>query len=128
MPRQARLDSAGTLHHIILRGIEKRQIFDADLDRQTFANRRGQLALETGTKIYAWSLMTKHAHLLMRSGSEGLPQYMRRLLMGYAKPIIDATIATVIYFRIDINRLFVRRIYISRNGSSISICTLFGQG
>ncbi len=85
MPRQARLDSAGTLHHIILRGIEKRQIFDDDLDRETFVNRMGQLALETGTKIYAWSLMTNHAHLLMRSGPAGLPQYMRRLLTGYAQ-------------------------------------------
>jgi len=85
MPRQARLDSAGTLHHIILRGIEKRQIFDDALDRETFVNRMGQLALGTGTKIYAWSLMTNHAHLLMRSGPEGLPQYMRRLLTGYAQ-------------------------------------------
>jgi hypothetical protein len=28
MLRQARLDAAGTLHHVILRGIEKRQIID----------------------------------------------------------------------------------------------------
>jgi hypothetical protein len=26
MPRQARLDSPGTLHHVMLRGIEKRHI------------------------------------------------------------------------------------------------------
>ena len=26
MPRQARLDAAGTLHHVIIRGIEKRRI------------------------------------------------------------------------------------------------------
>lgn len=73
MPRQARLDAAGTLHHIILRGIEKRVIFDDALDRETFVNRMGQLALETKTKIYAWSLLTNH--LLLRSGPEGLPQY-----------------------------------------------------
>jgi putative transposase len=85
MPRQARLDVAGTLHHIILRGIEKRQIFDDDLDREAFINRMGHLALETGTKIYAWSLMKNHAHLLLRSGPGGLPQYMRRLLTGYAQ-------------------------------------------
>ena len=28
MPRQARLDSPGTLHHVILRGIEKKDIVD----------------------------------------------------------------------------------------------------
>ena len=85
MPRQARLDAAGTLHHVILRGIEKRQIFDDDRDRETFVNRMGQLALEIKTKIYAWALLTNHAHILLRSGPEGLPQYMRRLLTGYAQ-------------------------------------------
>jgi REP element-mobilizing transposase RayT len=85
MPRQARLDVAGTLHHIILRGIEKRQIFDDALDRESFVNRMAQLAVETKTKIYAWSLLTNHAHILLRSGPEGLPQYMRRLLTGYAQ-------------------------------------------
>jgi len=28
MPRQARLDAPGTLHHVILRGIEKKKIVD----------------------------------------------------------------------------------------------------
>lgn len=85
MPRQARLDSAGTLHHVILRGIEKRQIFDDDLDRESFITRMAQLAIETKTKIYAWSLLTNHAHILLRSGPEGLPQFMRRLLTGFAQ-------------------------------------------
>jgi putative transposase len=85
MPRQARLDAAGTLHHIILRGIEKRHIFGDDLDRENLVIRMGQLASDTKTKIYAWSLLTNHAHLLIRSGPEGLPQYMRRLLTGYAQ-------------------------------------------
>jgi len=53
MPRQARLDVAGNLHHIILSGIEKRQIFDDDLERESFVNCMAQLAVETKTKIYA---------------------------------------------------------------------------
>lgn len=84
MPRQARLDVPGTLHHVILRGIEKRRIFDDDRDRQNFVERLGILAEETGTRIYAWSLLTNHAHLLLRSGSLGLPKFMRRFLTGYA--------------------------------------------
>ena len=75
----------GTLHHVILRGIEKRQIFDDAMDRESFVTRMGQLAVETKTKIYAWSLLTNHAHILMRSGPDGLAQYMRRLLTGYAQ-------------------------------------------
>jgi len=36
MPRQARLDSPGTLHHVIIRGIEKRRIVDDETDRINF--------------------------------------------------------------------------------------------
>lgn len=84
MPRQARLDAPGTLHHVIVRGIEKRRIVDDDSDRARFVGRAGDLASETGTRIYAWALMSNHAHLLLRSGAEGLPLFMRRLLTGYA--------------------------------------------
>ena len=35
MPRLARLDSAGVLHHVIIRGIERRFIFKDDQDRET---------------------------------------------------------------------------------------------
>jgi putative transposase len=84
VPRQARLDAPGTLHHVILRGIEKRRIVDDDKDQQNFATRLGDLANETQTSIYAWSLLTNHAHLLLRSGPSGLPKFMRRFLTGYA--------------------------------------------
>ena len=84
MPRQARLDGPGTLHHVIIRGIEKRRIIDNQEDGEDFVSRMGQIALDTGTVIYAWSLMTNHAHILLRSGRSGLSKYMRRLLTGYA--------------------------------------------
>jgi len=84
LPRQARLDAPGTLHHVIVRGIERRQIVDDDKDRKSFVDRMGSLALETDTAIYAWTLMGNHAHILLRSGPSGLSKYMKRLLTGYA--------------------------------------------
>ena len=84
MPRGPRLDAPGTLHHVIVRGIEKRQIVDDDTDREDFVTRMGAVALDTKTSIYAWALMTNHAHILLRSSSVGLPTFMRRLLSGYA--------------------------------------------
>jgi putative transposase len=84
MPRRARLDAPGTLHHIIIRGIERRRIVDDNVDRNDFVGRMGRIALDTGTVIYGWSLMTNHCHILARSGLLGLPTYMRRLLTGYA--------------------------------------------
>lgn len=84
MPRQARLDAPGTLHHVIIRGIEKKKIVSDDIDRDEFVQRMGMVASQTETAIYAWALMTNHAHILIRSGPKGLSQYMRRILSGYA--------------------------------------------
>jgi hypothetical protein len=44
MPRQARLDAAGTLHHVIIRGIERRRILDDNQDRREFVSRLGERA------------------------------------------------------------------------------------
>jgi putative transposase len=84
VPRQARLDAAGTLHHVIIRGIERRRIVDDETDRRNFVLRLGKLASETSTSIYAWALMSNHAHLLLSSGPLGLAKFMRRFLTGYA--------------------------------------------
>jgi putative transposase len=84
MPRRARLDAPGTLHHVIIRGIEKRRIVDDDEDRDMFVERLGQLSQGIRTPVYAWALMTNHAHILLRSGPQGLVSFMRKLLTGYA--------------------------------------------
>ena len=47
--------------------------------------RLGAVATATGTTIYAWALLPNHAHLLLRSGPQGLPQFVRQLLTGYAQ-------------------------------------------
>ena len=36
MPRKARIDAAGALHHIMARGIDRRSIFEDDTDRNDF--------------------------------------------------------------------------------------------
>jgi hypothetical protein len=41
MPRQARIDALGALHHIICMGIERRNIFKVNTDRNRFLERLG---------------------------------------------------------------------------------------
>jgi hypothetical protein len=41
MPRQARLDAPGLLQHVMARGIERRDIFRDDEDRNSFLARLG---------------------------------------------------------------------------------------
>ncbi|NTU93764.1 MAG: hypothetical protein HGB29_09220 [Chlorobiaceae bacterium] len=84
MPRGPRLDSPGTLHHVMIRGINKCQIFNDDDDRLDFLRRMGFVAEDTSTFMYAFALMGNHVHLLIKSSAAGLPTFMRRQLTGYA--------------------------------------------
>ena len=84
MHRIARLDSPGLLHHIMIRGIERRKIFNDGKDRENLIERLSVLLPETRTQCYAWSFLSNHAHFLFRSGKQGIARLMRRLLTGYA--------------------------------------------
>lgn len=84
MPRLARLDITGLLQHVIVRGIERRDIFNDDHDRQLFVDRLSSLLSETGVRCYAWALLSNHLHLLLMPTTTPLSYFMRRLLTGYA--------------------------------------------
>ena len=53
MPRQARLDAHGTLHHVMIREIRGKEIF-----RDT----QGREDSVTRTRILAWPLLGNHVH------------------------------------------------------------------
>ena len=59
MPRLARLDASGVLHHIMIRGIERRNTFGNNKDREDFLNRLANLLPETETLCYAWAFLFK---------------------------------------------------------------------
>ncbi|MFZ3208558.1 MAG: transposase, partial [Geobacteraceae bacterium] len=84
MPRHARLDIPGLLQHVIVRGIERRDIFLDDQDRQSFIDRFSTLLHKTNTECLAWALMTNHFHLLLCPRQVKLAIFMRRLLTGHA--------------------------------------------
>ena len=43
MPRRSRIDAPGALHHIVVRGIERKPIFKGDADRDHFLERLGNV-------------------------------------------------------------------------------------
>jgi REP element-mobilizing transposase RayT len=63
MPRQSRIDAPGALHHVIVRGIERRKIFLNDPDSYDFLDRLGAVIEHTGMICYAWALIPNHFHL-----------------------------------------------------------------
>ena len=62
MARGPRLDAPGALHHVMARGIERREMFEDDADRQAFLVRAEQALRHTGGAVYAWCLLPNHVH------------------------------------------------------------------
>ena len=60
MPRKASIDAPGALHHIIVRGINRRKIFFDDADRDGFLDRLGGILSDSKTACFAWAFMTNH--------------------------------------------------------------------
>jgi REP element-mobilizing transposase RayT len=84
MPRQARIDAPGAVHHIIASGIERGEIFRDDEAREDFIERLGTLVAETRTRCLARALIPNRFHLFLKTGDEPIATVMRRLLTGYA--------------------------------------------
>jgi putative transposase len=84
MPRTARIDAPGAAHHVMTRGIERREIFLDDQDRDDLLQRLNRLIPEWGGDCFAWSLMPNHTHLLLRTGPVPLAKLMHRLNTGFA--------------------------------------------
>ena len=82
MPRTTRIDIPGLLQHVIVRGIERRDIFIDNNDRRLFLEHLSTLLVKTGTECLAWALMSNHFHLLIYPRVTNLSVFMRRLLTG----------------------------------------------
>lgn len=84
MPRQARIDAPGVLHHVLQRGVARGRIFLDSEDCRAFVDRFGQILKETGTSCCAWALMPNHLHLLLRTGRVRIGKVMQRVFGWYA--------------------------------------------
>lgn len=84
MPRHRRLDIPGAVHHVIVRGLNRQDIFLGDEDRTDFVARLETALGQTGCRCCAWALLDNHFHLLIHTGSQPLGSLMRKVLSGYA--------------------------------------------
>ena len=83
MPKLARLEAPGILHHVIGRGIERKKIFFNDTDRSDFIDRLTNLVEEGAMDVYAWVLMPNHYHILCKTRNRPLLSSMRKMLVRY---------------------------------------------
>ncbi len=84
MPRKSRIDAPGALHHIIVRGLERKNIFKDDADRNNFLERLKNILTNSNTSCFAWALIPNHFHLLLQTGLVPISTVMKSLLTGYA--------------------------------------------
>jgi len=60
----------GALHHIAIRGIERKAVFTHQKDYDDFLDRMGSILRDSSTGCSAWALMTNHLHLSGHRGRE----------------------------------------------------------
>lgn len=82
MARQARKKSATGIYHIMLRGIDGREIFLDTEDKKVFLNKLFKAKENVNFKLYGYCLMDNHVHLLMEE-SEEIGTSIKRITVGY---------------------------------------------
>lgn len=83
MPRTKRKESETGIYHVVLRGINRQQIFEDDEDYNKFIEVLSDCKAKSGFKCPAYCLMGNHIHLLIKTGDEPLGQVFRRIGARY---------------------------------------------
>ncbi len=84
MPRMARKISKTGFYHIIIRGVNKTEIFVDDEDRKTFLHLLKYYSIGLNCKVYAYCLMDNHVHLLIEDKELKIGELMKNITCVYA--------------------------------------------
>lgn len=79
MPRQARVRTDNRLYHVMLRGINRQQMFLGPEDCAMFLEVLQECKALSGFSLYAYCLMGNHVHLLIRAEDEDISKAMKRI-------------------------------------------------
>ena len=82
MPRQPRQKSESGIYHIMLKGIDGRNIFLQEGDRKKFLSQVYKAQEKGQFSLLAYCLMDNHVHLLLEENEE-LGITMKRVTVGY---------------------------------------------
>lgn len=84
MARHARKISSTGIYHIMLRGINKEQIFQKQYYKTRILNLLKEIKEEIDFSIIAYCVMDNHLHLLAKIGDEDLKIIMKKLNVKFA--------------------------------------------
>jgi putative transposase len=86
MPRRDRCILPGVPCHVTQRGVDRRETFSDDADRDTYLGLMRRNLCEAGVRVLAWCLMTNHSHLIaVPEREDSLSLLLRRVHGRYAQ-------------------------------------------
>jgi len=83
MARPLRIEYAGAVYHVTIRGNQRRAIFRSSQDRDRFLRQLEESVQRYDVRIYLFCLMTNHVHLVLETPRGNLGQFMHRLQTAY---------------------------------------------
>jgi putative transposase len=84
MPRLPRKYDDIGIYHIMVRGNAKQDIFIDSQDKRKFIKTIIQKRIEGLFAIYAFCIMSNHAHLIVKEEKESISKFMKRITISYA--------------------------------------------
>ena len=85
MARPLRIGFPGALHHVIVRGNERKAVFSDDSDREDYLRRLAHYREKFGFRLLAYCLMSNHIHLAIERGRDPLSRIMAGLQSSYTQ-------------------------------------------
>jgi putative transposase len=84
MARPLRIEYKGAFYHILQRGIERKNIFTSDSDKQKFLSYFDCACNSYGAIVHAYILMNNHYHIILETPHGNLSKIMHYLDASYA--------------------------------------------
>jgi REP element-mobilizing transposase RayT len=85
MSRPLRIEYPGAIYHVTSRGIDRREIYKDDKDREHGIQLLNEGADFFRVEVISYVLMSNHFHFLLRTKEANLSRFMQRLNVAYTR-------------------------------------------
>ncbi|MFA5576689.1 MAG: transposase [Tissierellaceae bacterium] len=84
MPRRPRVVSNTGIYHVMVRGINKMDIFKTPGEKEKYLDTLARMKEEGEYSLYGYCIMDNHAHLLIKEEEDTIDRIMKRIGVSYA--------------------------------------------
>ena len=85
MPRKSRKRSNTGIYHVMVRGNERKAIFNDEEDKAKFIRILSKTKRKTKFDLYSYCLMNNHFHLVVNEKDESISKIMKIINVSYAR-------------------------------------------